>query len=148
MAVRKIYEAIEFKELDTYEVVNGVRTPIRFSNSSPNLEAKGRFVTSDPELIKAMDASIARGKCAYKCILTEEFFDDEEPLPDEIEIMEKFTDQPGKPDEITKVPGIKTLQDARTYLNKEMDVPFSRMPNGKAIKNIAEELKIEFPDLP
>ena len=62
--------------------------------------------------------------------------------------MEKFTDQPGKPDEITKVPGIKTLQDARTYLNKEMDVPFSRMPNGKAIKNIAEELKIEFPDLP
>lgn len=146
MAVRKIYEAIEFKDLDTYEVVNGVRTPIQFRSSSPALEAKGKYVSSNPEIIKAMDASIARGKCAYKCILTENFYNDDEPLPD-IPDGTKDSAEQTDGDDIRQVPDIKTIQDARAYLNKEFEIPLSKMPNGGAVKKAAAEHKVSFPDL-
>ncbi len=163
MGVRKIYQAIEFRTLDTYEMVNGSKIRIEFRNSSPAPNARGQYTTEDPDVIAAMEKSASFGT-TYKCIHTETFGDPtpaprtkaapkiQDPDPDEA--TAEGNDEAGKEDPnagndtgVTEVPGIATIQAAREYLVANCGATASKLPNGPAVKKFAAEKKINFVDL-
>jgi hypothetical protein len=163
MGVTKIYQAIEFKSLDTYEMVNGVKTLIEFRNASQSPTAKGHYTTSNPAIIAAMDNSTSYG-ITFKCIHSEPT-DDPEPLPKAVakkpapkpapteapETSEDETpegeDETHAEGEVTKVPGITTIQAARAYLVENFGLSVSKLPNGPSVKKAAAENKVNFIDL-
>lgn len=159
MGVRKIYQAVEFRTLDTYESVGGNKVRIEFRNSSPAPNARGQYTTEDPAVIAAMEKSASFGT-TYKCIHTETFGDPtpkakpapKAPAP-EVGNGEG-TDEKGAEDPnagndagVTEVPGIATIQAAREYLVKNCEGNASKLPNGTAVKKFAAEKKIKFVDL-
>ncbi len=169
MRVRKIYQAIEFRTLDTYESVGGNKIRIEFRNSSPAPNARGQYTTEDPAVIAAMEKSASFGT-TYKCIHTETFGDPEPvtrkaapkgqpPADDEgaggaADDTGGANDAGGKEDPnagndagVTEVPGIATIQAAREYLVKNCEGNASKLPNGTAVKKFAAEKKINFVDL-
>ena len=163
MGVRKIYQAVEFRTLDTYESVGGNKVRIEFRNSSPAPNARGQYTTEDPAVIAAMEKS-ASFNTTYKCIHTETFGDPapvtkkaapkgQPPADDEgAGGAGEGDDNAGKEDPnagdgVTEVPGITTIQAAREYLVKNCEGNASKLPNGTAVKKFAAEKKIKFVDL-
>ena len=163
MGVRKIYQAIEFRTLDTYQMVGGNKMRIEFRNSSPAPNARGQYTTEDPDVIAAMEKS-ASFNTTYKCIHTETVGDPEpaprtkaapkiqESGPDEgtgegNDEAGKENPNAGAGDGVTEVPGITTIQAAREYLVKNCEGNASKLPNGTAVKKFAAEKKINFVDL-
>ena len=162
MGVRKIYQAVEFRTLDTYESVGGNKVRIEFRNSSPAPNARGQYTTEDPAVIAAMEKSASFGT-TYKCIHTETFGDPapvtkkaapktQEPDPDEgtgegNDEASKKDPNADAGDGVTEVPDIATIQAAREYLVKNCEGNASKLPNGTAVKKFAAEKKIKFVDL-
>ena len=160
MGVRKIYQAVEFKSLDTYEMVNGVKTLIEFRNASQAPSAKGLYTTANPDIIAAMDKSTSNN-ITFKCIHSETFGDAEaepktapKPLTHAPEGPGEVTDEAGEgagypaaSGEVTEIPGITTIQAAREYLVQNCGATPSKLPNGPAVKKFAAEKKINFVDL-
>ena len=171
MGVRKIYQAIEFRTLDTYEMVDGSKIRIEFRNSSPAPNARGQYTTDDPAIQAAMEKSASFGT-TYKLFLTEQIGDPEPaprpkatpktptpPADDEgagsvADDTGGGNDAGGNNDantgsgsDVTKVPGITTIQGAREYLVANCGATASKLPNGPAVKKFAAEKKINFVDL-
>jgi len=141
---RKVYQLKHFLQLETSTVVDGKKVAIKFSGESLFPRVPGRFEATDPKLIAAMDADMKRAgsNCAYKCI-SAEGDDKEKDLYDDQE--EGLTDEPS---EFTKAEDVKTLQEAKEYLVKNVEgMTASRIPNKQAVLNAAKENKIEFPNL-
>ena len=158
MGVRKIYQSLEFKSLDTYEMVNGVRTLIQFRSGSLATSAKGQFTATSPALIEAMDHSSSNG-ITFKEIYTEKFDDAEEEIPaglpkvltaeEELLAAEEAAAVAAAADAaITKISEISTVQAARAYLVEKFAMQISKLPNAVAVRKAAAEHKIEFVDLP
>jgi len=162
MGVRKIYQAVEFKSLDTYEMVNGVKTLIEFRNASQSPSAKGLYTTANPDIIAAMDKSTSNN-ITFKCIHSETFGDAEaepktapKPLTHAPEGPGEVTGEGGDGEgaedtaakgEVMQVSGIATVQAAREYLVQNCGATPSKLPNGPAVKKFAAEKKINFVDL-
>jgi hypothetical protein len=172
MGVRKIYQAIEFRTLDTYEMVGGNKMRIEFRNSSPAPNARGQYTTEDPNVIAALEKS-ASFNVSYKCIHSETSgdptpaprpkaaapaqppADDKEPegaaddtgAGNDAEGKEDPNAGGNAGDGVTEVPGIATIQAAREYLVANCGATASKLPNGPAVKKFAAEKKINFVDL-
>ena len=149
MGVRKIYQSLEFKSLDTYELVNGVKTVIQFRSGSLNPSAKGQFTTTNPHIIEAMDHSTSNG-ITFKCIHTETFDDGKElPAAPVIEAEPEHEPELAANEEpAEQVPDISTVQAARAYLVERFQIPISKLPNAASVRKAAAANKIEFIDLP
>lgn len=145
---RKVYQSIHYQTLDTYAMVNGAETLIQFRGGTLQPQINGKYSTSNPSVIAAMDAGLVEG-AAYKCISVE-------TTPDEPEL----TSKPGfKADALnvkdsqdengfTEVPGITTIQAAKEYLVANVEgLTLSRLPNGNTIKSVAAANRIKFTDL-
>lgn len=160
MAQRKVYESIHFHIRDLYVLVDGKPVLIQFRGGSMIPDIKGRFSTTDPKLIKAMDTDSAYGK-SFKCIHVEDYPD---PVPSKENVLagakteggnspanESGNNTDGSPaneGDFTKVEGIKTVQKAKEYLAAEpYNIPLSQLPNGTVVKAKAKELKLLFVDL-
>lgn len=155
MGVRKVYQSIHFKDLDTYVAVEGVKTLIQFRGGSLKPDIKGTYATSDPRVIKAMDKDSGNGT-SFRCVHVDNFVDldkeEEEVTASPVDGMnipnEPPEDEPPEGDaELTPLPGYSTVQAARTYMSETYGIPLSKMPNGAAVKKQAAEKKIVFVDL-
>lgn len=143
--MRKVYQSVHFLQLETSTVVDGKRVAIKFSGESLQPRIHGKFDTSDPKLIAAMDADIKRAgsKAAYKCVLSEG-----DAKTKDFENDDLVNDPPASNEDFTKAEEVKTLQEAKEYLVKNVEgMTASRIPNKQAVLNAAKENKIEFPNL-
>ncbi len=157
MGVRKTYQAVGFKTLDFYEMVNGAKALIQFRSGNHAPDSKGQYTTENPDVIEALDNSSAYG-ISFKCIRTEKTAG-----PDLATSKAKTAPKPPAPpadnegdgadaggnagDGFTNVPDIATVQAARDYLVKNCGATASKLPNGPAVKKFAAEKKINFVDL-
>ncbi len=170
MGVRKTYQAVGFKTLDFYEMVNGAKALIQFRSGNHAPDSKGQYTTENPDVIEALDNSSAYG-ISFKCIRTEKTAG-----PDLATSKAKTAPKPPAPpadnegvgagnkggepgvgdgadaggnagDGFTNVPDIATVQAARDYLVKNCGATASKLPNGPAVKRFAAEKKINFVDL-
>lgn len=158
---RKIYQSLDYIDLDTYVNVNGQRTLIQFRGGSLKPRANGKYIATDPAIIKALDAAGGLNK-DFKCILIDDVPDQKkEPVnqtvkaapapatedPDPPEPTDKDEERPEKPPQ--SVTGITNVQEAREWLLKNFpDVKASQLPNGKEVKKVALMYGVEFTDLP
>jgi len=149
MGYRKIYQSLHYKDLDTYVVVNGQKVLIQFRGGSLQPKVNGKFTTTDQDLVKAMDSDSGLNT-SFKCIYSEKIAEEKPRYTAEDEATLDAPEE--KPEEtkneFTKVPGIKTIQAARTYIVENFGIPASKMLNGVAVKEYAAEKKIVFVDLP
>ena len=142
---QKTYEATNAIQLDTYCLVDGKKFLVEFRGGTLDPRKHGRFNTSDPKVIKAMDDDIVRvgpERASYKCVHTETLIDDEaeievEPIPEKI------------------IPGIKTVTKAREWLIEASDqgiikkgITSSMIKNRTDVLRFAGENKVTFTDLP
>lgn len=142
---RKVYQLKHFLQLETSTVVDGKKVAIKFSGESLFPRVPGRFEATDPKLIAAMDADMKRAgsDCAYRCILSEG-----DPKAKDFDPNEPPEDPPVGNEDFTKAEEVKTLQEAKEYLVKNVEgMTASRIPNKQAVLNAAKENKIEFPNL-
>lgn len=149
MGLRKVYQSIHYKDLDTYIVVNGVKTLIQFRGGSLKPDIKGTYNTSDPAVIKAMDSDSGLNR-TFRCIHSEEIPDGQTEDTPELATENTLNAEAPVVDDatITKVPDITTVQAAKAYLAEHYKVPISKMPNASAVKQYAAANKIAFVDLP
>jgi hypothetical protein len=152
--MRKIYRSIVYKDLSTYVMVNGQKTLVQFKGGSLQPPVNGTYVTDDPDMIRALDKDNGNGK-TFRCIHSEG-----EPLPEEkpqVTVKVEAATMKVKPEAIPtiekeakekEVPGIKTLQQAKEYLLKNIEgLSPSQMPNAASVKNQAAKHGIKFIDL-
>jgi len=143
--MRKVYQSVHFLQLETNIVVDGKRVAIKFSGESFQPRIPGKFDTSDPKLIAAMDADIKRAgsKAAYRCVLSEGDSKAKSPENDNL-----VNEPPAGNEDFTKAKEVNTLQEAKEYLIKNVEgITASRIPNKQAVINAARQNKIEFPNL-
>ena len=139
---QKTYQSTQSIQLDTNVRINGQIIPIEFRGGTYDPRKNGLYHTSDPDIIAALDADIARvgPNCTFKCIHEEVLLDDE--IEKEV-ITEK------------NIEGIKTVTAARQWLvdASEQGVIQKGITSGM-IRNRTEVLKIAgengviFTDLP
>lgn len=145
MAQRKVYRSLVYKDLDTYIMVDGVKTLVQFRGGSLQPPINGIFVTQDPAVIKAMDKDRGLGT-SFVCIAS-----DGEPDPEDEDEKPKIRKEAPKvfdAPQMKNVPGIFTLQDVREYLLKEIEgLKPAQMPNAKSVENLAAKHGFVFPDL-
>jgi len=148
MAQRKSYRSLIYKDLDTYIMVDGVKTLIQFRGGSLQPPINGIFVTQDPKVIKAMDSDRGLGT-SFVCISSEGVPEPEEGKGRAPKNNAPFgSNVPPDAPESKEVPGIFTIQDAREYLLKEIDgLKPANLPNPKSVENLAAKHGIVFPDL-
>lgn len=170
MGVRKTYQAVGFKTLDTYEMVNGAKRLIQFRSGNHAPDAKGQYTTEDPDVIEALENSSSYG-ISFKCIRTEKTAGPDlatskakaapkQPAPPADDKGAGAGDKGGEQgagdgtdaegntgDGLTNVPDIATVQAAREYLVANCGATASKLPNGPAVKKFAAEKKINFVDL-
>jgi hypothetical protein len=144
MATRKTYQLIHYQSLDTYVSVNGKKVLIQFRGGSLKPKINGKFTSTDPDVIAAMDKGMLAPGAAYRCIDT---FTDDKPVSAPKNEEPQSTSEEG-PEGFQKVEGITTIQMARDYLLKNIDgLVAAKLPNGNAIREQARIHKIEFTDL-
>ncbi len=143
--MRKIYQSNHFLQLETYEDVGGEKVLVKFSGGTLQPRVPGKYETSDPKLIKAMDETIERGGASYRCIYSEGARKTSSQKEEKDPEPPKGSDEPP---EVTKVEEVKTLQEAKNYLlEKVPGLSASKIPNSAAVLNAAKEHYIEFPNL-
>ena len=139
----KIYQSIDYQVLDTYVMAGGSRRLIEFRGGSLQPRINGKFSTSDPEIIAALDADIARGGASFKCIHSED-------LPDGAKAKGKKESEENDfvPEDFNHVTGITTGQAARDFLLENVPgLSNTKLPNIATIKEVAKANKIFFVDL-
>lgn len=138
MTTRKTYQAIRSCMLTIYVTVKDKkRIPINFAHYNIEQNVKGRYSTSDPEIIEALEAN-------------KEFNSDFELISEE-EIESKEDKEPsgnastGK-EGLTPIGGCEKVQLAKAYLvEKYQDkVTPSTLTTWKTVDAAAEELGIYF----
>lgn len=142
---QKTYQATQAIQLDTYTLVGGQKRLIEFRGGTYDPRKSGQFNTSDPEVIAALEADIARvgaDRCSFKCVSTETFVDDDEDVLTE-------------PLEKKVIPEIKTVTAARVWLIDasaegiiKKGITSGMIKNRTDVLRIAGENKVTFPDLP
>jgi hypothetical protein len=144
--IQKTYQSTQAIQLDTYTLVDGQKRLIEFRGGTYDPRKNGQFNTSDPKVIAALEADIARvgaDKCTFKCISTETFVDDE---------LEEATTEPLEPKDI---PGVKTVTAAKKWLLEASEqglvkkgITPSMIKNRTDVLKIAGENKVTFTELP
>ena len=129
----KTYQALTFQEYHLTLKVRKQKTTVDFiGGSSAPVKVKGKFMTGDPDLQKALDQHPLNGK-TFRMI--------KESKPEVIapvDIKEGFT----------AVRGIRTFQDAKEWLANELeDISIETLNNKEKILMCAEANKINFTDL-
>ena len=143
---QKTYQSTQAIQLDTYVRANGQKVLIEFRGGTYDPRKNGLYRTSEPSVIKALDADIERigPNCTFKCIHEEVLLEDE---AEKSNLKEPLTEK--------EIPGIKTVTAARGWL---VDASFegiitrgitsSMIKNRTDVLRFAEENKITFTDLP
>ena len=161
MPIRKTYQSFHYTELDTYIMVGGHKKLIQFRDGSLKPRINGRYTTSNPQEIEALDKDAQRPGASFRCVHTEGAPDkvtkpksetpEKQEVPD-TRAPEEFKDQDENPAGSVgykTVPEIKTVQDARKYLADNVEgLTLSKLPNATAVKNAAAKNNIVFPNLP
>jgi len=143
--MRNVYRSLIYKTLDTYIMVDGIKTLIEFRGGSLQPPINGIFVTDNPNVIKAMDKDSGYGT-SFICISSE-------GDPELLKVPKRTTpvkETPKVPEVIEKktIPGITNLQEAKEYLLKNIEgLKLANMPNTKSVKNLMVKNGFEFPDL-
>jgi hypothetical protein len=156
MAIRKTYQSIHFITHDTYVDANGKKVQVLFRGGSLKPRINGKYSTSDPAIIAALDRGLNAKGATYRLISSE---DDgiEEPVQ-EVKAEVKAPKAPPAdppaappadvPEGFIEVKDIATVQKARDYLVANFEgITAAKLPNGPAIKKFALENKIAFTDL-
>ena len=163
MKYRKTYQALEFKDLDTYEMIDGQKTLIKFRGQGQSIYARGIFVTSDQAVIRALDNSTSYG-ISFKVIKSEVIPGSEvkaAPVAEAPEVAHTpdladtpdLTDDKDLTDDLadvfdyTDVPGITTVQAAKEYLVANHGGQVSKLQNWKAVAEFAKANKVRFTDM-
>jgi hypothetical protein len=143
--VQKTYQATQAIQLDTYTLVDGQKRLIEFRGGTYDPRKNGQFNTSDPKVIEALEADIARvgaDKCTFKCISTETFIDDEPAGATE-------------PLDAKEIPGIKTVTAAKAWLLDASEegiikkgITSSMVKNRTDVLKIAKANNVTFTELP
>jgi hypothetical protein len=143
--MRNVYRSLIYKTLDTYVMVDGVKTLIPFRGGSLQPPVNGIFVTDNPNVIKAMNKDSGYGT-SFICISSEG--DPEPEKAPEKTAPEKEAPKAPEVAEKKTVPGITNLQEAKEYLLKNIEgLKLANMPNTKSVKNLMAKNGFEFPDL-
>jgi hypothetical protein len=128
--ITKTYQSRVTPIFSTYITVKGVRRNIRFAGGKAYPKRSyGKFSTSDPDLIKALEESRGFGK-DWICISSTE--QPETPETTKEESGEKEITEP------------KTVREAKDYLNKHFEIPYTQLQNRDAVMKVAGDLKIKF----
>jgi hypothetical protein len=136
------YQCISFIQLDTYTNVKGHKRLVEFRGGTINPRINGKYQTSDPELIKSLDADIERAgvKASFKCIHEEVLLSDD---------VSKSTG------DIKEVPEITSVTKAKAWLLEASangiitkGITPSMLPNRTSVLEIAAANNINFTDLP
>ena len=118
--------------------IDGHSIDIRFvigGKAHPN-KVFGKYRTSDPKIIEALDNSPLYGK-NWVCISSDE--------PKKEKVAELIEEQPEDetPSE-REITGPKTVKEMREYLNKRLGVPYSKLSNKDAAMKAAKEMNLNF----
>jgi hypothetical protein len=140
---QKTYQSTQAIQLDTYVMINGQRTLIEFRGGTYDPRKHGLYRTSDPDIIKALDADIQRvgaAVCTFKCVHEETLIDDD-PIHEPLE--EK------------SIPDIKTVTAAKAWLIDASEqgiikkgITPGMIRNRTDVLTIARENAVTFTDLP
>ena len=139
---QKTYQATQAVQLDTYVSVNGQKVLIEFRGGTLDPRINGRYQTSNPDIIAALDADIVRvgPACTFKCI-HEELLIEDDPLSDDLTEKE--------------IPGVKTVTAAKTWLVEASEqgiikkgITAGMIKNRTDVLRIAAENKVTFTELP
>lgn len=112
--------------------VDGERFDLRFviGGKVHPKRVNGKFRTSNPKLIKAMDESPYYG-VKWVCVSTDE------DLPEaKEEVKEESV--------VRQISGPANVREMREYLNQKLGVPYSKLPNKDAAFRVAKEMNLEF----
>lgn len=145
MSDNKIYKVYQLqKRFITYSfhrVVNGKLHNVEFKGgtNSPIYQG-GIFTTEDKELQQNLE-EMAEYNELFTCIYSSET--KQEPAA---VVQQKIEAEIPEVPELISVPGITSGVAAKKYLNETLSIPHSRMPNTKAVLDIAIENNIIFPD--
>lgn len=157
--MKRIYQSKHYQELDTYVSVNGTKRLVQFRGGSLKPKVNGKFSTTDPALIAAMDKDAARPGASYKVILKEDDpapapvkEDPAPPAPPAPEPEDPETPPKDTTDENPKTlsaEDVKTFHQARKFLTENIEgLTNGMLPNMIAIKEMAAKHNIVFPNLP
>lgn len=138
--LQNTYTALQFIQLDSYVMIDGVQVPIQFRGGSIENKLNGYLVTTDPKMIAALEKDGGYGKSWIKT---------------NSEVL--LTDEPSEVKEVEflKVPGITSVQKAKEWIveqsaegNIRKGITNSQIPNKTTLLALANELKLDFVDLP
>lgn len=152
MAITKTYQALIYKELDTYIMANGQKVLVTFRGGSYQPRRNGIYMTSDPEVIKAMDQSKSNG-LSYQCISVTgepepEVPKAETPNAEVKKESKKEAKEEAKAAALIEVPGVNNLQEAKSWLAKNVEgISLTKLMNGPAVKKAAAQHGIVFTEL-
>lgn len=128
--VLKKYTSLIAIELYTEIIVNGKKKSLSFEGGKRGLKPiNGTFITADPEIQKAIENSPSYGK-KFKLIGK----------------VEEKSEEGGGNDE-TIIEDITTGAQAKEYLIRKHGIQVSKLPNMGAIKNVASQVNVSFPNL-
>lgn len=159
MAVTKTYRNLVSIEYGTYIEVDGKKTHIRFIGGRLHpVRRNGTIRTEDPKVISAMENDHRFGKewvldsvegepeiIAPIAAKVESKEPDPGLMPMEpVESPVETPATPNEPDGPVKVYEPINFQQAKIWLNKNRNVPFSKMKNKDEVIAAAKELKVEF----
>lgn len=139
---QKTYQSTQAVQLDTYVSINGKAVLIEFRGGTLDPRINGRFQTSNPDIIAALDADIARvgAGCSFKCI-HEELLLEDDPLVEGLDPKE--------------IPGIKTVTAAKEWLVEASatglitkGITEGMLRNRTEVLRAAAENKVTFTELP
>ena len=127
----KVYRSTHYDEITIPLYVKGKRVYCEFTGSSkyPS-HVRGSFSTPNPDIQSKLEKHVLFGK---------QFV-----LEGEIEEKPLAQDDAGEPIEVQD---IKSLTQARKWLNRQKQVPMSKMQNREKLLAVAHEMNITFPDL-
>jgi len=134
----KTYQNLISPLFSTSIIVDGETFDLRFviGGKSHPKRINGKFRTSNPKLIKALDESPYYGK-KWVCISSDE--PEKQKETTDVETREE-QEETG----VRKISGPKTVKEMREYLNQKLGVPWSKLPNKNAAIRVAEEMNLNF----
>ena len=145
MKTEKIYKVYQLvKRFITYTYflkVNGKIVTIEFKGGTTSpIYYGGMFSTEDTDIQQALESHQDYNDL-FTCTYSSEV--KKEPVV----VLQEQIEQ-SKPVEAEKivVPGVKNSIEAKKYLNTTLGIPHSKMPNAKAVMDIAIENNIVFSD--
>jgi hypothetical protein len=131
----KVYQNLICPRFTTFIEIDGKRVDLSFTSGGKEKPKRvnGKFRTSNPQLIKALDESPYYGK-KWVCISTDEI---------SLEAVRQRQVEE-KENAVKKIHAPKTAKEMREYLNKNLGVPWSKLPNKEAAFKVAKDMNLEF----